>query len=71
MFRKVLGHIKEGADTAYVLARVTVQDPSISVTAVRSVTLKLVNGQWRAQFDESAKAMLTKRRRDADARDKE
>ena len=60
----VLGHVNEGPGVAHVLARVTAKDQSISVTALRPFTTKLVDGQWRAQLDESAKAMLTKLRSD-------
>jgi hypothetical protein len=60
----VLGHIDEGSEMAHVLARVTAKDQSVSVTALRPFTVKKVNGEWRAQLDESAKAMLAKLRVD-------
>lgn len=60
----VLGHINEGPDVAHVLARVTAKDQSIAVTALRPITTKKVGGQWKAQLDESAKAMLAKLRAD-------
>ena len=60
----VLGHINEGPDLAHVLARVTVQDKAFSVTAIRPFTVKKVADQWKAQLDETAKAMIAKLRKE-------
>jgi hypothetical protein len=62
----VLGHVDEPPDLAHVVARVTVRDQSLSVTAIRPFTVKKVGNQWRAQLDDSAKALLGKLRDEAE-----
>jgi hypothetical protein len=58
----VLGHVDEPPDLAHVVARVTVGDRALSVTAIRPFTVKKTGGQWRAELDASAKALLEKLR---------
>jgi hypothetical protein len=62
----ILGHVDEPPDLAHVVARVTVRDQSLSVTAIRPFTMKKVANQWRAQLDDSAKALLNKLRGEAE-----
>lgn len=62
----ILGHVDEPPDLAHVVARVTVRDQSLSVTAIRPFTMKKVANQWLAQLDDTAEALLNKLRGDVE-----
>jgi hypothetical protein len=62
----ILGHVDEPPDLAHVVARVTVRDQSLSVTAIRPFTMKKVANQWLAQLDDTTKALLNKLRGDVE-----
>ena len=62
----ILGHVDEPPDLAHVVARVTVRDQSLSVTAIRPITMKKVANQWLAQLDDTAKALLIELRGDVE-----